>query len=165
MSTLQIYPLFKMQWASAVLLAFIYIYPQQSKNTKNSGFIVMQSLPHICFVCNLLCRLLDLSTSTIAEVYPRESWCLRNLPHHDGVKMNCSFIFIHDSLLVSKKSWRWMFLLFSFWKDSFPFGGILLKKMKHQLYGNMGFGVFKQGIKNLKDFCLRINIPKGNYWI
>ena len=63
-----------------------------------------------------ICRLLDLSTSTIAEVYPRELWCLRNLPHHDGVKMNCSFIFIHDSLLVSQKSWRWMLLLFSFWK-------------------------------------------------
>ena len=59
------------------------------------GFIVMQWLHHICF------SLLDLSTSTTAEVYPRELWCLRNLPHHDGVKMNCSFIFIHDSLLVS----------------------------------------------------------------
>ena len=25
--------------------------------------------------------------------------------------------------------------------------------------------VFKPGVQNLKDFCLRINIPKGNYWI
>ena len=32
-------------------------------------------------------------------------------------------------------------------------------------YGNMGCGVFKRGVKNYKDFCLRINILKGNYWI
>ena len=31
-------------------------------------------------------------------------------------------------------------------------------------YGNTGCRVFKQGIKNWKDFCLKINIPKGNYW-
>ena len=24
---------------------------------------------------------------------------------------------------------------------------------------------FKWGVQNQKDFCLRINIPKGNYWI
>ena len=29
-------------------------------------------------------------------------------------------------------------------------------------YGNMGHGVFKQGVQNQKDFCLRINIPRGN---
>ena len=28
--------------------------------------------------------------------------------------------------------------------------------------GNMGYGVFKRGVQN---FCLRINIRKGNYWI
>ena len=27
----------------------------------------------------------------------------------------------------------------------------------------MGCGVFKQGIQNSKDFCIKINIPKGNY--
>ena len=32
-------------------------------------------------------------------------------------------------------------------------------------YGNTGCGVFKRGVKNPKDFCIEINIPKGNYWI
>ena len=32
-------------------------------------------------------------------------------------------------------------------------------------YGNAGCRVFKRGIKNWKDFCLKINIPKGNYCI
>ena len=32
-------------------------------------------------------------------------------------------------------------------------------------YGNTGCGVFKRGVQNEKDFCLRINILKGNYWI
>ena len=30
-------------------------------------------------------------------------------------------------------------------------------------YGNTGCGVFKRGVQNWKDFCLRINILKGNY--
>ena len=29
-------------------------------------------------------------------------------------------------------------------------------------YGNTGCRVFKQGVQNWKDFCLRINIPKEN---
>ena len=33
------------------------------------------------------------------------------------------------------------------------------------LYGNTGCGVFKRGVQNLKGFCLRINILKGNYWV
>ena len=32
-------------------------------------------------------------------------------------------------------------------------------------YVNTGCWVFKQGVQNCKDFCLKINIPKGNYWI
>ena len=28
-----------------------------------------------------------------------------------------------------------------------------------------GYRIFKQGIQNCKYFCLKINIPKGNYWI
>ena len=32
-------------------------------------------------------------------------------------------------------------------------------------YGNTGCRVFKRGIQNWKDFCLKINIPKENYWI
>ena len=32
-------------------------------------------------------------------------------------------------------------------------------------YGNAGCRVFKRGIQNWKYFYLRINIPKGNYWI
>ena len=34
-----------------------------------------------------------------------------------------------------------------------------------ECYGNTGCGVFKQGIQNWKDFCLKINITKGNDWI
>ena len=30
-------------------------------------------------------------------------------------------------------------------------------------YGNTGCGLFKPGVQNKKDFCLRINILKGNY--
>ena len=32
-------------------------------------------------------------------------------------------------------------------------------------YGNMGCWVFKGRIQNWKDFCIKINILKGNYWI
>ena len=34
-----------------------------------------------------------------------------------------------------------------------------------QLSENQKSWVFKQGIQNWKYFCLRINTPKGNYWI
>ena len=40
--------------------------------------------------------------------------------------------------------------------------------MGHQsyvLYGNRGCGVSKGGVKNYKGFCIKINIPKGNFWI
>ena len=30
-------------------------------------------------------------------------------------------------------------------------------------YGNRGCGIFKGGIQNQKGFCIRINIPKGNF--
>ena len=33
----------------------------------------------------------------------------------------------------------------------------------HQLYKDYGCGVFKRGVQNWKDFCLKINISKGNY--
>ena len=33
----------------------------------------------------------------------------------------------------------------------------------HLEYGNKGCGDFKRGVQNSKDFCLRINILKGNY--
>ena len=32
----------------------------------------------------------------------------------------------------------------------------------HVEYGHTGCGVFKQGLQN---FCIRINTPKGNYWM
>ena len=32
-------------------------------------------------------------------------------------------------------------------------------------YGITGYQVFKRGVQNWKDFCLKINIPEGNYWI
>ena len=35
----------------------------------------------------------------------------------------------------------------------------------YPIYGSRGCRVFKQGIQNYKECCLKINIPKGNYWI
>ena len=32
-------------------------------------------------------------------------------------------------------------------------------------YGSTGCRGFKLGVQNLKDFCLKINISKENYWI
>ena len=32
-------------------------------------------------------------------------------------------------------------------------------------YGNTGCRVFKWGVQNWKDFCLKINIPKESYWM
>ena len=32
-------------------------------------------------------------------------------------------------------------------------------------YGNTGCRVFKQGVQNWKDFCLKVNIHKGHDWI
>ena len=42
---------------------------------------------------------------------------------------------------------------------------IMLKnpKLSTGHYGNTGNGVFKRGVQNEKDFCLKINILKGNY--
>ena len=38
-------------------------------------------------------------------------------------------------------------------------------KVNDVSYGSMGCRVFKRGVQNWKDFCLKINIPKGNYRI
>ena len=35
----------------------------------------------------------------------------------------------------------------------------------HAHYDNTGCRGFKRGVQNWKDCCLKINIPKGNYWI
>ena len=32
-----------------------------------------------------------------------------------------------------------------------------------KVYGNTGCWVFKTGVQNWKDFCLKINKPKGNH--
>ena len=41
---------------------------------------------------------------------------------------------------------------------------IILSGFKEET-GSTGCRVFKQGVQNWKDFCLKISIPKGNYWI
>ena len=46
------------------------------------------------------------------------------------------------------------------WKCLFKLSHLYLT----QCYGNMGYGVSSGGT-NKKDFCLRIKILKGNYWI
>ena len=43
--------------------------------------------------------------------------------------------------------------------------GIKVNKWDYVHYGNRGCGIFKRGIQNQKGFCIRINIPKGNFWI
>ena len=35
----------------------------------------------------------------------------------------------------------------------------------HPDYSNTGCGDFRLGVKNQKDFCLRLNVLKGNDWI
>ena len=40
-----------------------------------------------------------------------------------------------------------------------------VNNMDYRHYGNTGCGVFKRGIQNSKVFWLKINIPKGSYWI
>jgi hypothetical protein len=37
------------------------------------------------------------------------------------------------------------------------------RTLETNTYGNTGCGVFKRGIQNYKNLCLRINILKGNY--
>ena len=32
-------------------------------------------------------------------------------------------------------------------------------------YGDTGCPIFKRAVQNWKDFCLKFNSPKGNYWI
>ena len=45
--------------------------------------------------------------------------------------------------------------------------GKFLSKFSYVQYAlwQYGCGVFKRGVQNQKDFCLRINILRGNYWI
>ena len=38
-----------------------------------------------------------------------------------------------------------------------------IENFAHQNYSSTGCGVFKRGIQNYKDFCIKINVPKGNY--
>ena len=42
---------------------------------------------------------------------------------------------------------------------------VLQEYVRYVKYGNTGCGVFKRGVQNQKDFCIRIDIPKGNYQI
>ena len=37
-------------------------------------------------------------------------------------------------------------------------------KLYNAYYGIKGCGVFKRGVQNKKDFCLKINILKGKYF-
>ena len=38
-----------------------------------------------------------------------------------------------------------------------------MKEVPAAEYGNTGCRVFKRGVQNRNDFCLKINIPKGNH--
>ena len=45
-----------------------------------------------------------------------------------------------------------------------PTANVDIEEMNHARYGNKGCRVFKQGGTKLeRDFCLRINIPKGKF--
>ena len=69
-------------------------------------------------------------------------WC------HDVSSKTIAFIPGKTSFICfSKKNWY----IFCAWLGGY--------------FGNTGCQLFKRGIRNWKDFCLKINIPKGNYWI
>ena len=49
--------------------------------------------------------------------------------------------------------------------DHVKIGWIVDFKKIGSSYGNTGCRVFKWGVQDWKYFCLKINIPKGNYRI
>ena len=78
----------------------------------------------------------------------------------------CLVHFIHNITLKSLISME-CFLFFlkkNFTSEYMPYQNL------HVHYGNTGCGVFKRGVQNQKDFCLRINILKEKllnfeFWI
>ena len=52
----------------------------------------------------------------------------------------------------------------SFFSDCAPPPPIMQRRHSDKP-GSTGCRVFKRGVQNLKHFCVRINIPKGNCWI
>jgi hypothetical protein len=59
-----------------------------------------------------------------------------------------------NQCLISCSNMIWTFRIF------FTFLFALCVK-----YGTSGYGVSRPGIQNKKGFCIKINLPKGNYWI
>ena len=49
------------------------------------------------------------------------------------------------------------FCLIVWWK--------IIKSFATSKYGSTSCRVFKQGVQNWRDFCLKINLPKRDYWI
>ena len=57
-----------------------------------------------------------------------------------------------------------------YWIDADKVSGLVRKSDKNMLtyyrdYGITSYGVSRPGIQNKKGFCIKINLPKGNYWI
>ena len=58
---------------------------------------------------------------------------------------------------------KWAFLLMT--SQLFHSSHLMITWAYSALYGNTGCWVFKRGIQNYKDFCLKINMPKWNSWV
>ena len=108
-----------------------------------------------------------------------------------GIPPRIGFLPSNTDLLLTKScSWKWKIgdyeimkqlqilslSSFSYVKsqlnpsDLFSFQNITIRRSCLSsryviIYGNSGCEVVKWRIQNYKDFCLRINTPKGNYWI
>ena len=53
------------------------------------------------------------------------------------------------------------------WKEDKKLDAILKLDQTAKLcqeYGSTGCGVFKWGVQNQRDFCIRINIPRGHHF-
>ena len=81
-----------------------------------------------------------------------------------GQRIDPAYIKIGDEYLNPERTYRMVTKAYlANGKDGYD----VLAKCNQvcELYGNTGREVFKRGVQNKIEFCLRINIPKGNYWI
>ena len=83
--------------------------------------------------------------------------------------LTCSFIItvFFSWLQISKLIWKQLqrVTLIYVYQNMHNITQTLIYMYQNKHYGNTGRGVFKRGVQYWKDFCLRINILKGNCWI
>ena len=96
--------------------------------------------------------------------------------YREIVSLLCYFKLLHSILIDAGIKWNHSTIYFKQMRlkidrESKPllYPIVNLSNFKKEIirsgYGNTGCGVFKRGVQNWKYFCLKINIPKGNYWI